>query len=299
MSGITEAAAASNSPACVACTGEMRFFGSRLGYTYVQCGTCGTLQLHPLPTKSELLKAYGDDYASAGHCDTDAEIRRGTANPYYRAIVDAFEKHGGKGPVLDHGAGWGGLTELVLAKGYVCTGVEPSVSMASHCARLGLPVRHGDFWAADNGPYGAILMSAVFEHIVEHDAWLRRANQVVEQDGLIVSMQPTALFGTFVAQLLRLGVRGVPLPQLHQVFCPPWHTVLFTIEGMRMLFARYGFELEGVYPGPQGRSPGLTGIAQRLLGGANRIGWPLLGVRWPLLICHIFVLRKRSHVPDV
>ena len=272
----------------------MCVFGSRLGYTYFRCSSCGSLQLEPLPSKSELLLAYGKEYASDGHCDTDAEVRRGTANPYYRAIVDALARHEGKGPVLDHGAGWGGMCELLIEEGYECKGVEPSESMAAHCAKLGLPVRHGDFWVADDGPYGAILMSAGFEHLVEHDAWLRRASKVLAPNGLIVSMQPTAQFGAFFAQALRLGIHRLPLPQLHQVFCPPWHTVLFSIEGMRQLFDRYGFDLEGVYPGPQGRSRGLTGIAQRLLEAANRIGWPIFGVRWPLLICHIFVLRKRD-----
>lgn len=280
-------------PLCVACGGGLRFFGNRLKYTYHQCTGCGTLQLVPIPTREELEQAYLTEYASAGHCDGDPDTRRVSAAPYYAAILRAFEKHGGRGPVLDHGAGWGGLCELFIQKGYECTGVEPSQRMADHCASLQLPVTHGDFWDAGDGPFGAILMSAVFEHLCNYEQWLMHAREVLAPEGLIVSMQPTAPFATFMGQLLRAGMRGRPLPQLHQVFCPPWHTVLFSFEGMQRLFERHGFTLEAVYPGPQGRSPGLLGLSQRMLGALNAVGWPLFGRHWPLLICHIFVLRKR------
>ncbi|GMV93329.1 MAG: hypothetical protein AMXMBFR82_31070 [Candidatus Hydrogenedentota bacterium] len=278
--------------ACVSCHGSLEPFGPREGYHYYRCTECGNLQLFPLPTRAELDEAYRKDYATAGHCRSDVDEQTGAARPYYEAIASVLKAHEAGSRVLEIGSGWGGLCEVLLAEGFDYAGIDVSEEMVAHCQRRGFPVEFRDVRDVTGGPFDALVMSAVFEHIVEHDAWLEHARSLLREGGLFVSMQPTARFATFMGSALRLGWRNAELPQLHQVFCPPWHTVLFSIDGMSALMKRRGFELVDVRLGPQARGRGMTGLAQRGLAWINRLGWPVLGTRWPMAISHIFVFRK-------
>lgn len=279
---------------CAACQGaRAAFFGGREGYRYVECLQCGSLQLDPLPTAAFLAQQYAEVYSQACHCDNDPVLRDRIARPYYDAIIDGLEAQGGGGRVLDYGAGWGGMMQRLLDRGHRAEGVEPSDEMFAHCQSRGLHVLHGDIYHPElAGPFDGIVMSAVFEHLVGHEAWLARAASLLRPGGVFVSMQPTAPFGRFFGTALRLGIRGITLPKLHQTFCPPWHTVLFSLRGMDTIMARHGFQPLDVHRGPQALGPGLTGIAQRTLDTTNRAGWALLGKHWPGTICHIFVYQK-------
>jgi hypothetical protein len=179
-----------------------------------------------------------------------------------------------------------------VSQGIDYRGVDLAEDMVAHCKAKGLPIERGDLFSLESEPHGALVMSAVFEHLVGHDAWLEHARTLLEPGGLFVSMQPTARFARVMGQAARMGIRKLELPQLHEVFCPPWHTVLFSIAGMERLFERHGFELLDVRPGPQGIGRGLTGLAKKTLGLVNAAGWPLFGTKWPFVICHIFVFRK-------
>lgn len=276
----------------MACHSVLARYGARDRYTYYRCTGCGTLQLVPMPTREELSEAYRDRYATAGHCRTRGEDEAGVAQPYYDALLDTLRAHRVSGRVLEVGSGWGGLAETLLRAGFDYRGIDVSEEMVAACKERGLPIAFKDIADEMETGNGAIVMSAVFEHLIEHDAWLDHAARLLRPGGLFISMQPTAHFARFVGgPLARVTGR---LPQLHQVFCPPWHTVLFSIAGMTALLRRHGFEPVEVRRGPHARGHGLGGIAQRALETVNRVGWNVLGTRWPLVISHIFVFRRLS-----
>ena len=280
---------------CAACHGgAFESFGERLGYTYVKCAVCASLQLEPMPTQEFLIKKYEEDYAESEHIE-DVTLRDRAALPYYMAIIDAIAARvpaGGR--VMDYGAGWGGLSACLKEQGYEVVSVEPSDSMSQHCQARGLNVVQGDlFHPSLQGPFDAILLSFVFEHLVDHDGWLDRASSLLANGGVFLSSQPTAPFPLFFGNLLRLGDKKRPLPQLHQVICPPWHTVLFSLDGMDRLLRRHHLDMLEIRRTPQGRSGGLTGLLQLVLDKINILGWALMGARWPGIIGHIFVAVKQ------
>ncbi len=281
---------------CTACGGPLSHFGRRGRYVYGRCERCGGLQLCPLPGREELSRAYAEEYASAAHIDPDPETCRRLSRPYYLAVLQALRAHGITGPVAEIGCGWGGFCDMLLENGFRVSGVEPSEEMAGHCRERGLPVRRGGLEALE-GRHAVLVMVSVFEHLVEHDAWLELARERLAPGGFLVTSQPTARFAVFMARLRRLGRRNAELPRLHQVFCPPWHTVLFSIGGMRALLDRHGFDLVEVRRTPQGRGSGLTGAVQRVLDRVNTAGWALMRERWPLVTSHIFVFKKRDLDP--
>lgn len=280
---------------CVACGGEgLRFFGERKNFSYGRCPACWTLQLVPLPSANFLHEAYTTEYAHSGHCQGMPEIRNKVAVPQYEALCDALERFGNKeGKILDHGCGWGGLLECLQERGIGAEGLEPSEAMAAYCEKKGFVV-HRCSLAEIPGEegYDVLLLSSVFEHLVDHESWIAQAMRLLRPGGVLISLQPTARFATFGAQLLRLRRKTTPLPALHQVFSPPWHTVLFSLQGMERLMTSHGFQLEGIFPAPLQKEGGLTGFMQGAVRTVNAVAYPFFGVHWPLWIGHIFVFRK-------
>lgn len=281
---------------CVACGGELSFFGPRLQYAYMRCRVCGSIQLHPMPDEAELIRSYEEEYASALHYEKDPVLCKKASRTYYESITNALRDYAVQGPILDYGTGWGGLCSTLIGKGFTCSGVEMSRQMAAYCTSRGLPVRWGGMESIRGQVFSAFVLCTVFEHLVDPDRWLTEANSLLAPDGFIFSVQPTALFANLVGRTLRLGNPYAPLPQLGLVFCPPWHTVFFSFRGMEVLARRNGFELLEIRPAPQGRQGGLAGLAQLGLEMLNRFGWRLVGRQWPLMIAHLFVLRKKRHV---
>lgn len=281
---------------CIACKGKLSLFGRRLHYEYHRCSACGTIQLFPLPDEAGIANSYASKYAGVSHYESDPDLCRTSARTYYQSIIKTLKDYKVEGPVLDYGAGWGGLCEMLIDNGFKCQGIEMSYDMVTYCQRRGLPVKYGDIRTLEGKKFSALALCTVFEHLVAHDSWLAYANQLLRQNGLLVTLQPTAKFANFMGRMVRLYNLNVPLPQLHQVFCPPWHTAFFSFNGMRILADRHGFDLLEILPAPQGRERGLTGLAQRCLELVNRFGWHLIGEGWPLLIAHIFVFRKVHNV---
>jgi len=283
---------------CVACGGRLALFGHRSDYEYHRCLVCRTIQLVPMPDKTELAKAYENRYAAADHYNSRPVECVRSAQTYYQALIDTLNKYRVDGPVLDYGSGWGGLCKLLIDTGFECRGIDMSEQMVNYCRQQALPVEHGDITSLEENGFSALVLCTVFEHLVDHHEWMAQANRVLRQDGLLVTLQPTARFAGFVGRLARIGTKRVELPHVHRTFCPPWHTAFFSVEGIRTLAPRHGFELIEVRPAPQGRERGLIGLSQLCLETLNKAGWRVAGQRWPLLTSHIFVLRKTCAPPE-
>lgn len=247
-----------------------------------------------MPSADTMQEAYQCDYSNAGHCQADPQRRNIEARPQFDVICDALLSHNAPGLVLDYGAGWGGLSERLRTRGISVEAAELSSSMADYCEAQGLPVRRVDLRHISGASrYDAIVLSSVFEHLLEHEHWTHDARRLLKPQGLVVSLQPTAGFATFGGLVTRFGLKQRELPLLHQVFWPPWHTVLFSLQGMRLLFERAGFELLEIRPAPLQRQSGFVGLVQRLISSANAFATPFFGNNWPLHVGHVFVFRKR------
>lgn len=278
---------------CIACGGELRFFGPRDAYAYFECTRCDTIQLTPVPSGEELARAYREDYARAEHITSDPQRSRASTRTLHDALVNALKRHGARGRVLDYGAGWGGLVLRLRDADFDPIGYDLSQDMVKFCQAEGLPMYFGDIDAVAERDFDAMVLSSVFEHLNAPDAWLRAARERLKPGGLFVTTQPTAPFARTVGTILRLGLRRVPLPGLHRIFFPPWHIALYSLEGMRQVGERAGFECLEIVGAPQQRDPGFTGWVQRVLETFNRAGWALMKLRWPFFTGHIFVFRKR------
>ena len=280
---------------CVACTSNnLVFFGNKSGHCYHRCLTCGTLQLVPMPDSDAMKLAYEKNYAASGHCQALPEVRNQAALPQFQAITKMLVDHCNPELVLDYGPGWGGLLKTLNERGIPAEGAELSELMVTHCRAEGFTIHQTDLANMEgNGIYDAIVMSSVFEHLTDHVQWLTDAKRLLKQNGLVVSLQPTSHFASLLGTLFRFGIKSRELPQLHQVFWPPWHTVLFSTSGMRTLVESQGFDMVEIRPAPLQREDGFTGILQRSLSIINNAATPLFGVKWPMWVGHIFAFRVK------
>lgn len=281
--------------ACVACSNDLLFFGDCNEHKYYKCVNCDSVQLYPMPTEEDLVRAYQDsNYATHEHGQGDPDELRTTSKAYYESFVEIAKERNVSGLVLDYGCGWGGLTECLIKNGFEAKGLEMSQDMVDECKRRGLPVESAKETKLSElkGSAKAVLMCGVFEHLSEHDNFLQEAYQALDDDGLFISLQPTSGFALFFGDLLRLGMRSQVLPSLLAFFDPPWHTCFTSVEGMKSIALRNNFELIDIKRSPQGNLGGLVGAIQSITNSINTIGWNLFKTNWPLSVSHTFIFKK-------
>jgi len=281
---------------CIACRGELAFFGRQNSYDYGSCDACRSLQVAPLPSAEKVEQAYRDSQYSSdnSHGQGNADAVRKASKAHYDCISNALKAQKVSGKVLDYGAGWGGLVEVLRNSGFDASGLEMSQGMVEECRNRGLPVQGGDFSTAKipEGSLSAVTMCGVFEHLLTPDVFLDHVNAALEKDGIFASLQPSAPFARLLANCLRSGSDKKELPRNFYIFDPPWHIALLSVPGMQKLTERHGFELLEIRPVPQGRLPGWTGVLQAVVSHVNKMGWAVFGTSWPLMVSHLFIFKK-------
>lgn len=279
---------------CFVCEGNLIFFGKRLGYQYDQCANCRSIQLNPMPGFEEIFSAYNKEYIGTGHHERDPLLCNREKHNHYLSIIKALIKNKAEGLVLDYGAGWGGLSELLIKNNFETIGIELSKEMVAYCQKNKLPVRHGDIKSLANmkEAFDAVVLCTVFEHLTNIEEFLQEMRKLIKNNGFFMSLHPTSIFPDLMIRLFRLWNQNNDLPALHKAFSPPWHTNLISLKGMEILMHRHGFELVSIAPALQSRANNVTRYLQIVLERINKMGWFLMGQRWPLVIAHVFVFRK-------
>jgi SAM-dependent methyltransferase len=270
--------------------------GKKSGYIYRVCDCCKTVQLSPIPSQSDVEQAYADSqYATDAHGQIDADAIRKSSRPYYVGLANTLIDHRASGLIIDYGTGWGGLCELLINAGFKCKGLELARKMVDECQKRQLPVEQKTLEALvkEGSKAGAIVLCGVFEHLLDPRAFLENAHDVLEDGGLLISLQPTGFFARLLASAWRMGNVEKPLPSMFWVFDPPWHVALYSTKGMKTIAEKNGFDLLEIRFASQGRMRGFYGTAQLLLECVNRIGWGLCREAWPLMISHIYVFRRK------
>lgn len=281
---------------CTACEGELAFFGRRDAYAYARCRACSTIQLSPFPSEVELQRAYEEDYATSGHYGTDPDAIFRASLPFYSAALHGLRRSGvGQGKILDLGCGWGGMCKCLRDAGYEYLGIDYHSQSLGYCKRQGLNVSDVrlDQLAVAEERFSAVLMITVFEHLHDHAGTVTAIRKILEPRGLLLILIPTAGVFGWVAGMVQRFTGTEDIPAVNTTFCPPWHTVIFSVRGLDRLLTRNGFEQVDVRPAPSGAGEGLLGLAQRTATTVANAGFAAFGTRWPIVLNHLFTYRVR------
>jgi SAM-dependent methyltransferase len=221
-SGATLTAAAL-SPTCHAPGGHSELWA---------CARCGTVQQPARPADGTLADLYrqmsDDDYLA------QERGRRATA----RRLLEQIEQVRPPGRLLDVGCGHGLLVDEARRRGWDARGLEVSSSAAAYGRDvLGLDVREEPVEALDpsrDGPFDAIVLADVIEHLDDPVAVVRSCAALLAQDGgvlCVVTPDP----GSRTARMA--GARWWALL--------PGHTYLLPRRTLRSVLAGEGLAIAG------------------------------------------------------
>jgi SAM-dependent methyltransferase len=239
-------------------------FGVALG-DFVRCSSCGHLQLEAMPEVASLIEdAESDTY------EAEEEGQRATA----RAELARLERHApGRGRLLDYGCWVGFLVSEAARRGWQVTGVEPSRWAADRARSRGVEVID-----EPEGPFAAITLGDVIEHLPDPGATLDSLAALLEPGGVVWIATPDA--GSRLARALG--------PRWWSVI--PTHLHLFTRHSLTRLLDRHGFEVLEM-----GTSPKTFSVAYYL----ERLGgyWPPLA-RALVRVARAAGVADRQWTPD-
>jgi SAM-dependent methyltransferase len=237
-------------------------FGVALG-DFVRCSRCGHLQLSAMPDVASMYEeAESDAY------ELEEEGQRATA----RAVLERIERHA-EGRLLDYGCWVGFLGSEAASRGWSVVGVEPSRWAAERARARGVEVVE-----SPDGPFDAIALGDVIEHLPDPGAVLDRLAALLAPGGVIWIATPDA--GSRVARVLG--------PRWWSVI--PTHLHLFNRRSLTRLLERHGFELLATRSSPKTFS-----VAYYV----SRLGgyWPPLG-RALVSVAQAVGLAERLWTPD-
>ncbi len=240
---------------------EENYFG---GYRLYECGGCGVVFTHPLPSEAETLGFYGGDYYSFTSLSLESL-------PWWRHVARAlvlslfFLRRTGSGKtvlvekllfglmrnvpqmvplffpgrhILDLGCGAGDQMALWQEVGLDARGVDISPVAALRGSRRGLKIFSGEIWDAgfEGGSFDIVYANHVLEHTRDPHATLKEIERILRPHGVLIIGVPNT-----ASHLLRLfGSRWFPL----QV---PLHLLHFSPASLHALLAQNGFAVRQVY----------------------------------------------------
>lgn len=221
----------------VAAPRDREYFASRTVAARIRrCAACASLYQDPWPATSEVQGLYGADYQN--YTSTAVPLLASVNEFYQRRLGAAFLRQFGTadagGPaVLDFGCGQGGFLRVLAAAG--CTRLA-GFDFVLYPELASIPgARFFDDLddIRDSGlRFDVIRLRHVIEHLTELDPTVRALAELLAPGGRLIGQTPNAAH--YTARLMG-GYWG----PLHY----PYHTVLFSPEGLRRTAARSGLVL--------------------------------------------------------
>jgi 2-polyprenyl-3-methyl-5-hydroxy-6-metoxy-1,4-benzoquinol methylase len=157
-----------------------------------KCSSCGFLQCHDLPDVLSYYEQLEDLAYEQGRKERLLQAE---------AVLKHLKRYRSHGRLLDVGAGSGILVEKALESGFQAEGVEPSIWLQEHAAKLNLPVRRGVLNDLPTGElFDIITLIDVIEHVVDPVGLMREIGSHLRPDGYAVVVTPDC--SSFFAKLL-------------------------------------------------------------------------------------------------
>ncbi len=230
-----------------------------------RCGKCGLTFPNPMP-----IPVGGPDQHYAVSPDSYFEHHE-TENRTKNALellTQAEALVGGKGTLLDVGAGRGELLHAGVELGWKAIGIEPSTTFAAHAAELSgaevrrEPVEQCGFPSAS---FDVVILGAVLEHLYNPDETIQEISRILRPGGALFLDVPNEQGLYFLAGNLYQKLRGRDwVVNLAPTFSP-FHVFGFSPKSLRALLAKHGLRPERwhIYPGIS-LVPARTGLLSSL-----------------------------------
>ena len=213
---------------CPYCEGQLLGASKRFGWRLGRCRDCGSVACLDEVPDGILADLYRDDHYYWGGGDPygypDIDLHAEESLPLMKERLDAIGRHAGIGRLLEVGPGTGAFMALARAAGWEVVGVDPYPRVTEDVPVLASPSE-----ASAHGPFGAICLFDVLEHVVEPSALMAELVPQLAPRSCIVVGIPSVDGPSFRAQ-------GMDWKEIK----PPEHLSLPSARGMRELCRRAG-----------------------------------------------------------
>lgn len=203
-------------------------------FPYVQCLACFSLYCSPMPDQTTLAQMYGEEYGKHLAVDSNAEDVR-----ELHRVVEWLERTE-TGTFIDYGCGTGFLLEEAARLKWHAIGVEFDEKVAREIAkRTGSKVVTSPAELLDQHHADILHLGDVIEHLTEMNRQMPEILNMIKPGGLLLAQGPlegNANLFTLMLHLLRAVWRH------RHTEMAPYHVLLATAKGQRMLFRRFGLE---------------------------------------------------------
>jgi 2-polyprenyl-3-methyl-5-hydroxy-6-metoxy-1,4-benzoquinol methylase len=235
---------------CALCGGADAFVKYDFGrHRIYRCRACGLMWLHPQPSSEELGEVYGFDYYQN---EKFFENQNETIYGYYdylseryikqqnhdhlvaslRELVEGFEA--GRSRFLDAGCGLGYLLDVAFDKDFDVEGIEYNPAAAQRIRRkFTFPVFCGDLMDYEGGPFDAVAMLDVIEHLPRPFESIRKVASLMKPRGVL--MLSTMDSDSRVSRLMGKRLEDFRRTREHLFF--------FTRSTLTTALEREGFEI--------------------------------------------------------
>jgi 2-polyprenyl-3-methyl-5-hydroxy-6-metoxy-1,4-benzoquinol methylase len=209
-----------------------------------RCGKCGLIFPDPMPIPiNGMDQHYGvaaDDYFE--HHDTDVKANNAAA-----LLQQAEALIGGKGRLLDIGAGRGEILRVGAEQGWKVVGIEPSVTFAEHAARhSGAEIRREpvERCGFPSSSFDVVILSAVLEHLYNPDETIGEISRILRPGGALYLDVPNeqGLYFRLGNLYQKLKWRDWVV-NLAPTFSP-FHVFGFSPKSLKALLSKHGFRPE-------------------------------------------------------
>jgi 2-polyprenyl-3-methyl-5-hydroxy-6-metoxy-1,4-benzoquinol methylase len=209
-------------------------------FQYVECVHCESLYCNPMPEPDMVQQMYGPRYKAAFSEGTNGNVE----DPKQLDKCIEWLRNLGTGTFLDYGCGAGVLLEAAAKAGWRSVGVELDSKVAREVEeRTGFRVLTAEEADSSEGHIADILhLGDVLEHLTEMENQLPRILRLIKPGGLLLAQGPLEGNFNFFAACCGLSRRLRPW---HRTKMAPYHVLMATSRGQRVLFERFGLsELE-------------------------------------------------------
>ncbi|MGI9069732.1 MAG: methyltransferase domain-containing protein [Pyrinomonadaceae bacterium] len=232
-----------------------------------RCERCSLVFPNPMPVP---VKGVGQHYeVDADHYFQHHDLE-GKALSARAMVTRAKQLTGGKGQLLDIGAGRGELLRAASEAGWSAVGIEPSASFAEYAARYsGAKIKREPLEQCNfpDASFDVVVLSAVLEHVYNPDEIIKEIARILRPGGALFLDVPNEQGLYFRVGNLYQRLRGRDWTVNLAPTFEPFHVFGFNANALRKLVTKHGFAIRDwrVYGGRSvlPRRAGLLGYLEQ------------------------------------